>query len=167
MATCSADRAVKLYDATTQGRPVASLSHGDAVAALAFSAKSDLLATACADKKVRVWPVKTGSIDNPLRSQDEGEAVNAVAFSPDGSSFLWGAANHKVKEWNNEVAAQKRELTEPTDWVYAVAISPDGKTLVAGAGDGKVYFWNEADGKLVRSLVMGPGTTTVAAGVKR
>jgi WD40 repeat protein len=167
MATCSADRTVKLYDAGTQGRPVASLSHGDAVTALAFSAKSDLLATACADKKVRVWPVKTGSIDNPLRSQDEGEAVNAVAFSPDGSSFLWGAANHKVKEWNNEVATQKRELTDPADWVYAVAISPDGKTLVAGAGDGKVYFWNEADGKLLRSLLMGPGTTAVAAGVKR
>jgi WD40 repeat protein len=144
-------------------RPVASLSHGDAVTALAFTSKGDLLVTACADKQVRVWPVKAGSIDNPLRSHGEGEAVNAVAFSADGSVFVWGAANHKVRVWDGGVSNQKREMDDPTDWVYAVVASPDAKTLVAGAGDGKLYFWNQADGKLLRAQLLGAGTSVAAA----
>lgn len=148
----------------TSMRPVAALSHGDAVTALVFGPKSDLLVSACMDKQVRVWPVKAGPIDNPLRSQSEGEAVNAVAFSGDGSTFAWGAANHKVKLWNADVSSQKRDLGDATDWVYAVAVSPDGKTVAAGAGDGKLYLWNAADGKLLRAQLLGPASVAAAAG---
>ena len=191
LATGSADRSVKLYQtpgdsrpptaaaarapstASVTGaarpapeatmRPVAALPHGDAVTALAFGPKSDLLVTACMDKQVRVWPVKAGSMDNPLRSHGEGEAVNAVAFSADGSLFVWGAANHKVRIWNGDVSSQSHEMDDPTDWVYAVAASPDGKTIAAGAGDGKLYFWNQADGKLLRAQLLGASSTVVAA----
>jgi hypothetical protein len=156
LATGSSDRSVKLYKTGAAGRPTASLTHGDAVSALAFSPKSDMLVSACQDKKVRVWPVKDGSIENPLRDQSEGEPVNAIAFSGDGSVLVWGAANRKVRIWNGDVSSQRRELTDPTDWVYAVAASPDGKLIAAGSGDGKLYLWSEPEGKLVHTLLLTP-----------
>jgi hypothetical protein len=179
LATGSSDRTVKLYQlpdssqpkaagTTTDShlRPVASFSHGDGVTALAFNAKGDLLVTACQDKQVRVWPVKPGPIDNPLRSQGEGDVINAVAFSRDGSTLVWGAANHKVKVWNADVTSQKREMSDPTDWVYAVAASPDGKSIAAGAGDGKLYLWNAEDGKLLHAQSLGATGTLAASGKK-
>jgi WD40 repeat protein len=143
-------------------RPAAALSHPDGVSALAFGPKSDLLVSACLDKRVRVWPVKAEAIEKPTRTHEEGEPVNAVAFSADGSLFLWGAVNHKVRIWNAEVSERKQEMSDATDWVYAVAASPDGKTVAAGAGDGKIYWWNGADGKLIRSQTMG-GAVALAA----
>jgi WD40 repeat protein len=127
-----------------------------------FSAKSDLV-VACAEKQVRVWPVKAGSVENPLRGHGEGEAINAAAFSADGSVFIWGASNRKVRVWNGEVSNHRREMNDCQDWVYAVAASPDGKVAAAGAGDGKVYFWNTEDGKLLRSVALGPGAPPAAA----
>jgi dipeptidyl aminopeptidase/acylaminoacyl peptidase len=164
LATGSADRSVKLYKAGAAGRPTASLSHGDGVTALVFGPKNDLLVSACQDRKVRVWPVKEGGIENPLRDHGEGEPVNALTFSADGGTFVWGAANHKVRLWNEDVSSQKRELSDPTDWVYAVAANPDGKLIAAGAGDGKLYLWSEPDGKLIHAKLLSPAPTAVAAG---
>jgi cytochrome c/WD40 domain-containing protein/anaphase-promoting complex subunit 4 len=161
MATGSADRTVKLYQ-VENGAKVSSFNHPDPVTGVAFSSKSDLV-VACAEKQVRVWPVKAGTVENPLRGHGEGEAINAIAFSADGSTFAWGASNRKVRVWNGEVSGQKREMNDATDWVYSVAVSPDGKQVAAGAGDGKVYFWNAGDGKLERTVPLGAGAAAVAA----
>jgi hypothetical protein len=188
LATGSADRSVKLYQLAgdspkaTGGsasvpktmaspsvpaggtmRPAASLSHGDAVTAMVFGPKSDLLMTACLDKRLRVWPVQPGSVDNPLRSHGEDEPINAVAFSRDGSTFVWGSANHRVRVWNSEVSDQKWQRDDPADWVYAVAASPDGKTIAAGSGDGKLYFWSQPDGKLLGSQLLTSSASVAAA----
>jgi WD40 repeat protein len=93
----------------------------------------------------------------------EGEAINAATFSADGSLFVWGAANRKVRIWNGEVSSHRREMSDCPDWVYAVAAAPDGKLVAGGGGDGKVYFWNPADGKLVRSVPLGPAAAIASA----
>jgi len=160
LATASSDRTAKLYQADS-GAKVNSFNHGDGLTALAFSGKGDLLVTACLDKQVRVWPVKVGTVENPLRGHGEGEAVDAMAFSADGGTFAWGAINRKVRIWNGEVSNHKRELNDCPDWVYGVALSPDGKRVAAGAGDGKLYFWNTEDGKLLRTVPLGPVAAAV------
>lgn len=161
LATGSADRTIKLYQTET-GAKAASLSHGEGVTAVAFSAKSDLVVSATQDKRVSVWPVRAGAIENPLRGHGEGEAVTAVAFSSQGDTFVWGASNRKVRIWNGEVSQHRREMSDAPDWVYAVAASPDGKQVAAGCGDGNVYFWGTNDGKLERSVPLG-GPAPVAA----
>jgi WD40 repeat protein len=169
LATGSADRTIKLYQTDT-GAKAASLSHGEGVTAVAFSAKSDLVVSATQDKRVSVWPVRTGSIENPVRGHGEGEAVTAVAFSSQGDTFVWGASNRKVRIWNGEVSQHRREMNDAPDWVYSVAASPDGKQVAAGCGDGKVYFWTANDGKLERSVPLGgpnPVPAVTAAEAKR
>lgn len=144
-ASASGDRTAKLYDAAT-GRKVASLAHAEAVTALAFSPKGDLLVTAAADRQVRVWPVREGPIENPLRSRSEEEPVNTLAFSPDGAVFAWGASNRQVRLWSGDVQQQTRELRDAEDWLYAVTLSPT-HVFAAGA-DGRVYCWETATGRL-------------------
>lgn len=165
LATGSTDRTLKLYQADT-GTRVSSFSHNDGVTAVAFSAKSDLV-IAAADKQLRVWPVKAGTVENPLRGHGEGEAILGVAFSADGSTFAWGAANRRVRLWNGEVSNHRREMADCPDWVYSVALSPDGKTVTGGGGDGKVYAWKTDDGKLLYSAVVGGGLSRVAAEPKK
>ncbi len=160
LATGSADRTVKLYRTDTGAR-VNSFSNPEGVTGVAFGPKSDVLVAACS-RELRVWPVRTGSVENPLRGHGEGELINAVAYSADGSTFVFGAANRQVRLWNAEVSQQRRSMGDAPDWIYAVALSPDGKRVAAGAGDGKVYFWTAQDGKLERSVPLGP-----AAGEKR
>lgn len=160
LATASADRTVKLYELGSP-LPPTSLPHGDGVAGVAFSSKGDLLVS-CADRQVRVWPVKTGSVQNPLRQHGEGESINAVAFSADGSTLAWGASNRRVRTWNAEVSSQRRELRDVQDWVYSVAVSPNGKLIAGGTADGRVYLWDDS-GKLLHSQVLGPAAPTAAA----
>ncbi|MFN3651005.1 MAG: c-type cytochrome domain-containing protein [Armatimonadota bacterium] len=161
LATSSLDRTARLYEAGTSKLPT-TLTHGEGVSGVAFSPRGDVLVT-CAEKRVRVWPVKSEGNRNPLREHGEGEPVCSITFSADGSRFAWGATNRRVRLWNAEVSDHKRELQDAQDWVYSVALSPDGKTAAAGAGDGKVYFWNAEDGKLLRSLAIGPAASQVAA----
>lgn len=153
LATGSMDRTLKLYDTATREK-VSSFVNPDGVTAVAFGPKSDIVACA-ADRQLRVWPVKAGTVENPLRGHGEGEAITSLAFSTDGSAFVWGASNRRVQLWNGEISNRRREMSEPiADWVYTVSVSPDGKRIAAGAGDGKVYLWN-AEGKLERAVALG------------
>jgi WD40 repeat protein len=154
LATGSLDRTVKLYDAATRTK-ASSFVNPDGVTAVSFGPKSDIVACAC-DRSLRVWPVKAGSVENPLRGQGEGEAITSLAFSADGGTFAWGAANRRVRIWSGDVANHRREMSDPiTDWVYGVSLSPDGKRVAAGTGEGKLYFWNTQDGKLERTVSFG------------
>jgi WD40 repeat protein len=161
LATGSLDRTIKLYQTDTGAR-VSSFSHNDGVSAVAFSAKSDLV-VAAAEKQVRVWPVKAGTVENPLRGHGEGEAINAVTFSADGSLFAWAASNRRVRLWSGDVSNHRRELGDCPDWVYTVSLSPDAKTVSGGGGDGKVYTWSTGDGKLLYSVPLGPVADRVAS----
>ncbi len=117
----------------------------------AFNHNGTLLATAGADKTVRIWKVEISVIGNPQRKVDEGDTVNACAFSPpDGSLLVWGAANRVVKVFNGDGTQRRQELKEPSDWVYAVAIAGDNQTVAAETQDGKVFFWDVRAGAAAR-----------------
>lgn len=58
------------------------------------------LVSACQDKQVRVWDVKTGEL---LRSYDwKVGAVTALAFAPDGLTVAAGGEKGQVVVWDWE-----------------------------------------------------------------
>ncbi len=147
LATGAVDRTVRLYEA--DGKRAVTLAHGDAVTALLFTAGSDTLVTASADRQARVWPVRAGSIENPVRSQGEGEVILSLARSADGKAIAWGAANRRVRVWSADLGGQRREFADARDWVYAVALNADATLVYAGCGDGGVRIWKISDGTLL------------------
>jgi WD40 repeat protein len=78
--------------------PRLSLAHLNQVNCVAFSPCGRQLLSACQDKLVRVWDVKTGVL---LRSYDwKVGAVTALAFAPDGLTVAAGGTRGQVVIWD-------------------------------------------------------------------
>ncbi len=157
LASASADKTAKVFQAES-GLQIAGLAtHQDAVLAVAFSPDGTHLATASADRGMALW--KVGEWNNPLRGFGHTGPVYALAWKPDGSSLWAGSGgrpsllSYKKENGNRDVPIDENSMSK--DWVYAVAISPDGQSVAAGGWDGKVVMWGLKDGKPLRTFVPG------------
>lgn len=61
LASSSADYSVKIWDVDS-GKTIYTLPHKDIITSFAFNADGSLIATACRDKKIRVWDVRAEKI---------------------------------------------------------------------------------------------------------
>ena len=69
--------------------------HAEAVMAVAFSPRGQLLASVGADKTLRLWETATGG---ELANLEEGhtDAVQGVAFAPSGRQIATAAADKSL-----------------------------------------------------------------------
>lgn len=132
-----------LSTSQTNPRLAALLHHQAAVYGLSFSPDRKILATGCADGKVRLWEVATGRLLGEPLTGHTGEVVS-VAFSRDGTTLASGSTDKTVRLWD---VAGRRPIGGPmqkhTGAVRQVAFSPDGKILAsASLEDAKIVFWD-------------------------
>ncbi len=74
------------------------LTHRDAVHAVAFSPDGRRLATACADRTARLWDVATGAqLAAPIGHEGD---VRALAFSPDGRLAATASGDGTLRLWD-------------------------------------------------------------------
>jgi WD40 repeat protein len=132
---------VKVWD-VAEGKLVRSLDalHSDTVFGLRFSPDGSKLASASADKFLKVINVQDGK---ELKSfEGHTHHVLTVDWSSDGKQLVTGGADNVLKVWDFETGEQLRTLKEAGKQVTAVRWVP-GKPLVAGAsGDSTVKFWS-------------------------
>ena len=118
--------------------------HTDSIWTAAISNSGQLIATASADKTVRVWK-PTGEVKAILLASTSVGGATCAAFSPDGRYVVTGSAGEAVRVFDIEDQEQVKVWASHTDTVTAVAYSPDGKQILSASADKSVKLWAAAD----------------------
>jgi WD40 repeat protein/tRNA A-37 threonylcarbamoyl transferase component Bud32 len=121
--------------------------HKGAVTAVAFSPDDRLLASASADKTVKLWDVVSGK--EVLTLEGHTDRVTGVAFNSDGNRLASSSADGTVRLWDTSAGKQLLYLEDHTASVTSVAFSPDGQHLASGSEDKTVRIWDTDTGRTV------------------
>jgi WD40 repeat protein len=163
LASVSADGTVRVWDASPMGaggdslgRTLGGPDDGEffGVAFNPHPKDSPLVASASADRSIKLWNSQTGEVVRTFRGHTQ--AVLCVAFSPDGRQLLSGSMDRTVRLWDTQTAEQRPlpGLDAFKVMVRGVAFQPDGKAFATvshrmvqrwEAGTGRPLFDREAD----------------------
>lgn len=121
-----ADKQVRMWNATGEGKQIKVLGgHGDDVLKLAQHPKEPIMATASADKTVKVWNSETGANTKTLTGLTDH--VFALAISPDGKQIAAGAYDGEVRIWNIADAAVAKAFNASPGYVPPAPVTPPKK----------------------------------------
>jgi WD40 repeat protein/tRNA A-37 threonylcarbamoyl transferase component Bud32 len=162
LASASADKTVKLWDAQTGEETLSLKGHTDGINSVCFSPDGRRLASASWDNTVKVWDAQTGQELRTLKGHTG--AIHSVCFSPDGRRLASAGWNEKkqqgeVKVWDAQTGQERLSLKGHTRPVGSVCFSPDGRRLASAGGGiwspprpGEVKVWDAQTGQETRTL---------------
>jgi hypothetical protein len=116
---------------------------------LTFSPDSLLLASASADKTIKLWDVKGGQEVRTLAGYNA--YLRGVSFSPDGLLLASGSWDG-VKLWDASRGQEGHAVRGHTHHVTSATFSPDGRLLASASGDATVKLWDPKSGREVRTF---------------
>ncbi len=119
--------------------------HSDRIFSVAFSPDAKLLASASADRTIKLWHPHTAKNLKTLYGHNSW--VWAIAFSPDGNLLASGSYDHTVKIWDVDSGQCLQTLVGHPCSVLAISFSPDGKTLFSSGYEKQAKQWDLATGK--------------------
>jgi WD40 repeat protein len=121
--------------------------HENVINKLTFSKNGRFLASASADRTVRIWALSynKGAIQGSLLHTFTGHSgqVFDVDISPSGKQVISASADGTLRLWQLEQDQEPVVMQMHIDKVYSCVFSPDGKYIVSGGNKGKVILWNE------------------------
>jgi WD40 repeat protein/energy-coupling factor transporter ATP-binding protein EcfA2 len=138
------------------------LGHRGTVHQIVFSPTQQQFATAGEDGTIRIWSLKTRSIDKVLwwRGRQTSDTIQdsastsiiSIAFSPDGKQLAAIAKNStQVQVWSVESGAVQFQLNNYGQ-ATKLAFSSVGKWIAAASTDNTVRVWNVTNGQLQTTL---------------
>jgi len=123
---------------------------GDSVFAVALSPDESRLATAGADRAIRVYEMATQK--QQLLIEDHADWVMDIAWAPDGSKIASGSRDKTSKVFDAQTGDSLVTFNGHGQPVYGVGFSPDGKLVVTSGSDKQIRTWNVGDAKQVRAI---------------
>ena len=149
VACASEDNVVYICDAAPGGTNVTILrGHAKRVNAVAFSPYGHRLASASADKSIRIWDLTDTS---HLTLHGHSDAVISVAYSPHGTLLASGSFDGSVRVWD-AAAGSKIRILEVGSAIFSIAFHRDNERVVFACEDQAARIWNPYDTKPARQL---------------
>ena len=125
-------------------------AHSDTIYGLEFSADGKLLATAAADKFVKVFDVVSGQF---VRSfEGHTHHVMDVSWKADRTSLASAGADNTIKIWNAETGEQSRTISTYTRQVTSLQFVGLQDMIVSSSGDKRVFFHTPSNGNPAREF---------------
>jgi WD40 repeat protein len=117
---------------------------GDEIFDAQFSPDGKHLATAGADRAIRIYDVATG---NEIRLiENHADWVMAVAWSPDGAKLASASRDKTAKLFEAATGNLLATHSGHGEPVYGVAFKADGQQVYSSGRDRKIRAWKVADG---------------------
>ena len=171
LASGSADKTIKLWDAAT-GKEVRTLrGHADAVTGIAFSPDGKRLASASTDRTVQIWDTGTGT--RLLSLVGHTDNIYCIAFSPDGEHVASGSKDKSVIVWSARTGQKVTVFTGHKDAVTGVGFGAGETVISSGISPGmapeRTKIWKYMSGEIVAELEAFPASTglSVSTDLKR
>ena len=130
------------YQTTLEG-------HRRLITALTISPDGSLLASASADRTVRLWHLPDGQTVRTL--DNHTNFVVSLGISPDGGILASGSADKTVRLWRLPEGELVKTLAGHAGEVGALAFSPVGDLLASG-DTRTIRLWQLPDGRLQKIL---------------
>ena len=162
VATGSADKTVRIWDARSGKHLHTFRGHRKAVTSVHFSHDGEHLISA-GDRVPRIWSVDAGTLFSELPEHESD--VNCARLAPDGTHVATACNNDAVSVWDRDGAerilyeqgrSDSNSVSVPT-----VAFHPDGNRIaVAATGFTPLRIWDLSTGK--QTLQISTSSWTVA-----
>lgn len=125
-------------------------AHSDTVYGVDFSADGKLLASAAADKFVKVFDLSTG--EHVRSYEGHTHHVMDVSWKGDRTSLASAGADNAIKVWNAETGEQTRTITTYTKQVTSLSFIGMEDDFISCSGDKRVFRHKAANGGTVREF---------------
>ncbi|MFY9223281.1 MAG: SUMF1/EgtB/PvdO family nonheme iron enzyme, partial [Blastocatellia bacterium] len=125
--------------------------HEGAIYAASYSNDSRLIATASADKTVKIWDSTNASLKASLNAH-QASVIN-VMFSPDDKLLVTGSTDKTAKIWQISENKLLHTLEAHKNGITSSKFSLDGKTILTTSKDKTACLWNAETGNLISTLL--------------
>src|SRR5262249_39685166 len=125
--------------------------HSDTVYGICFSPDNKMIATASADKFVKVWEIPSGKFVKSFEGHTHH--VLDVGWAADGKLLASAGGDNTVKVWNFEKGEQERTINNAhTKQVTRLMFIGKKSEFLTCSGDNQVRMFNATNGGSLRNF---------------